>query len=75
MDKLVQSMGITTLSKSQVSEMATELEAHVEQSAIDALMLTAVEVARSRSSPPTPSYSRSAKVAETSRSTLRSRPE
>jgi transposase-like protein len=31
MDKLVQSMGITTLSKSQVSEMATQLEAHVEQ--------------------------------------------
>src|SRR4051794_37397783 len=31
MDKLVQSLGITTLSKSQVSEMAKELDAHVEQ--------------------------------------------
>jgi putative transposase len=31
MDKLVQSLGITTLSKSQVSKMATELDAHVEQ--------------------------------------------
>jgi putative transposase len=31
MDKLVQSLGITTLSKSQVSEMATELDAHVEE--------------------------------------------
>jgi putative transposase len=31
MDKLVQSLGITTLSKSQVSQMATELDAHVEQ--------------------------------------------
>jgi putative transposase len=31
MDKLVQSLGITTLSKSQVSVMAKELDAHVEQ--------------------------------------------
>ena len=31
MDKLVQSLGFTTLSKSQVSEMARELDAHVEQ--------------------------------------------
>jgi putative transposase len=31
MDKLVQSLGITTLSKSQVSEMATELDGHVEE--------------------------------------------
>jgi transposase-like protein len=31
MDKLVRSLGITTLSKSQVSEMAAELDAHVEQ--------------------------------------------
>ena len=31
MDKLVQSLGITTLSKSQVSEMAKELDAHVEE--------------------------------------------
>lgn len=31
MDKLVQSLGITTLSKSQVSEMATDLDAHVEE--------------------------------------------
>jgi putative transposase len=31
MDKLVQSLGITTLSKSQVSVMAGELDAHVEQ--------------------------------------------
>jgi putative transposase len=31
MDKLVQSLGITSLSKSQVSEMARELDAHVEQ--------------------------------------------
>ncbi len=31
MDKLVQSLGITTLSKSQVSVMATELDAHVEE--------------------------------------------
>ncbi len=31
MDKLVQSLGITTLSKSQVSQMATELDAHVEE--------------------------------------------
>jgi putative transposase len=31
MDKLVQSLGITTLSKSQVSEMAQELDAHVEE--------------------------------------------
>src|SRR4051812_5071169 len=31
MDKLVQSLGITALSKSQVSEMAKELDAHVEQ--------------------------------------------
>jgi transposase-like protein len=31
MDKLVQSLGITTLSKSQVSEMAKELDAQVEQ--------------------------------------------
>jgi putative transposase len=31
MDKLVQSLGITTLSKSQVSEMAKDLDAHVEQ--------------------------------------------
>jgi transposase-like protein len=31
MDKLVQSLGITGLSKSQVSDMATELDAHVEQ--------------------------------------------
>ena len=30
MDKLVQSLGITTLSKSQVSEMAKDLDAHVE---------------------------------------------
>jgi putative transposase len=31
MDKLVQSLGITTLSKSQVSEMAKDLDSHVEQ--------------------------------------------
>ncbi len=31
MDKLVQSLGITTLSKSQVSEMAKDLDTHVEQ--------------------------------------------
>ncbi|HLT09631.1 MAG TPA: IS256 family transposase, partial [Micromonosporaceae bacterium] len=31
MDKLVQSLGITTLSKSQVSQMAKDLDAHVEQ--------------------------------------------
>ncbi len=31
MDKLVQSLGITTLSKSQVSEMAKELDGHVEE--------------------------------------------
>jgi len=31
MDKLVQSLGITTLSKSQVSHMAKELDVHVEQ--------------------------------------------
>ena len=31
MDKLVQSLGITTLSKSQVSEMARDLDAHVEE--------------------------------------------
>jgi putative transposase len=31
MDKLVQTLGITGLSKSQVSQMATELDAHVEQ--------------------------------------------
>jgi len=31
MDRLVQSLGITTLSKSQVSEMAKDLDAHVEQ--------------------------------------------
>ena len=31
MDKLVQSLGITTLSKSQVSVMAKELDAHVEE--------------------------------------------
>ena len=31
MDKLVQALGITTLSKSQVSEMAKELDAHVEE--------------------------------------------
>jgi len=31
MDKLIQSLGITTLSKSQVSEMAKDLDAHVEQ--------------------------------------------
>ena len=30
MDKLVASLGITSLSKSQVSEMAKELDAHVE---------------------------------------------
>jgi putative transposase len=31
MDKLVQSLGITSLSKSQVSEMAKELDGHVEE--------------------------------------------
>ena len=31
MDKLVQSLGITSLSKSRVSDMARELDAHVEQ--------------------------------------------
>ncbi len=31
MDELVQSLGVTTLSKSQVCEMAKELDAHVEQ--------------------------------------------
>jgi putative transposase len=31
MDKLVHSLGITTLSKSQVSQMATELDGHVEE--------------------------------------------
>jgi transposase-like protein len=31
MDKLVQSLGITTLSKSQVSQMAKELDGHVEE--------------------------------------------
>src|SRR5690554_1921576 len=31
MDKLVQTLGITGLSKSQVSDMATELDTHVEQ--------------------------------------------
>jgi transposase-like protein len=31
MDKLVQSLGITSLSRSQVSEMAKELDAHVEE--------------------------------------------
>ena len=31
MDKLVQSLGVTGLSKSQVSEMAKDLDAHVEQ--------------------------------------------
>src|SRR3954466_2287620 len=31
MDKLVQSLGITSLSKSQVSEMAKDLDAHVEE--------------------------------------------
>ena len=35
MDKLVQSLGITTLSKSQVSEMSKDLDAHVESSAPD----------------------------------------
>jgi len=30
-DKLVQALGITILSKSQVSEMAKELDAHVEE--------------------------------------------
>ena len=31
MDKLVQSLGLTSLSKSQVSDMGRELDAHVEQ--------------------------------------------
>ena len=31
MDKLLASLGITTLSKSQVSEMAKELDSHVEE--------------------------------------------
>src|SRR5919201_1912184 len=31
MDKLVQSLGITSLSKSQVSDMARELDTHVQQ--------------------------------------------
>jgi hypothetical protein len=31
MDKLVQSLGVTTLSKSQVSVMAEKLDAHVEE--------------------------------------------
>jgi transposase-like protein len=37
MDKLVQSLGITALSKSQVSEMAKALDAHVEERRTDAV--------------------------------------
>ena len=49
MDKLVQSLGITGLSKSQVSEMAKDLDAHVE--AFRTRRLTTP--ARSPSWPPT----------------------
>jgi transposase-like protein len=50
MDKLVQSLGITTLSKSQVSEMAKELDAYVGSSGPGGWMTPA----RSPSWPPMP---------------------
>jgi putative transposase len=70
MDKLVQSLGITTLSKSQVSEMAKDLDAHVDQFRTrrleDAGPFTFLA--------PTRSCSRSAKVAASCPCTHSSRP-
>ncbi|EXJ51532.1 hypothetical protein AS96_09100, partial [Microbacterium sp. MRS-1] len=49
MDKLVKTLGIHSLSKSQVSRMAAELDEHVDQFRHRPLTMPA----RSRSSPPT----------------------
>ena len=70
MDKLVQSLGITGLSKSQVSVMAAELDEHVEQFRTRPL----ATAARSRSWPPTRWCSRSARAAGWCRCTPWSRP-
>ena len=50
MDKLVKTLGIDSLSKSQVSRMAADLDENVEHSATDLWAMRA----RSRSWPPTP---------------------
>lgn len=60
MNELVTSLGISSLSKSQVSEMAKELGAHVEEFRNRSL----AESGRSRSWPPTPSCSRAARAVE-----------
>jgi putative transposase len=65
MDRLVASLGVTSLSKSQVSEMAKDLDAHVEEFRTRRLQ----DPARSRSLPPTPWCSRCARAAGWFRST------
>jgi transposase-like protein len=70
MNKLVQSLGITGLSKSQVSTMSAELDAHVE----DFRTRSWPRQGRSRSWPPTRWCSRSARAAGWSRCTPWSRP-
>src|SRR3954454_10653917 len=50
MDRLVESLGITRLSKSQVSVMARDLEEHVAS-----FRTRPLDAGRTRSSPPTPS--------------------
>ncbi|GAA3165009.1 hypothetical protein GCM10010531_16780 [Blastococcus jejuensis] len=69
MEKLVESLGITRLSKSQVSEMAKDLDGQV----ADFCHRPSTK-GPTRSSRPTPSRSRSAKAAEWSTCTLSSPP-
>lgn len=65
MEKLVESLGITTLSKSQVSMMARDLDAQVE-----AFRTRPLDQGPTHSSPPTPWCLRSARTGEWSMSTL-----
>ncbi len=69
MEKLVETLGITRLSKSQVSVMAAELDAHVAD-----FRSRRWTPARTRSSPPTRWCSRSARAAGSSTSTRCSPP-
>jgi putative transposase len=49
MEKLVETLGITSLSRSQVSRMAADLDA-----AVEAFRARPLDAGRTRSSPPTP---------------------
>jgi putative transposase len=67
MDKLVETLGITSLSKSQVSVMAKALD-----TAVEASRTRSLDAGRARSWPPMPSCSRSAKPGGWSTCTPRS---